>query len=272
MSKRLNFLGGGNMASAIIASPGICDNYAQADICIADQAAAVQERLRDQGYTVVATPAELPAADTCFLCTKPQDLKEACGKLREGAALSEQAAYISIAAGVTTTALTDWLGTAAIVRTMPNTPLLVGQGCTFAYTALERTSAAGAITTQVFGSCGIFNWVDDENLLDAATALSGSGPAYGYLFIEAMTATAIAMGIEPRAALEAATATLAGACKMVTESTDDPAQLRAKVTSKDGTTAAALAVLEEQGFTPAIRDAMAAAERRGKELAQRQNN
>lgn len=268
MTQTLNFVGGGNMATAILTSAGIQENFAASAIYIAEPVAATRDKLTARGFNTVSSPAQLPASPTCFLCTKPQDLAAAAEQLHAGAALDNQPSFISICAGIPTSKLAALLNSDQVVRTMPNTPLLVNQGTTFAFTTLAQDHAAAKLCTQVFASCGIFHWVAAEEQLDAITALSGSGPAYVYLFIEALTTTAVEMGIEPAAAHAAATATVAGAAAMVTTSEFSPEQLRAQVTSSGGTTAAALAVFAQANFTEIIAAAMQAAKRRSEELAQ----
>lgn len=272
MSATANFVGGGNMASAILGSAAFTKDWAAANVAIADPDTATRDRHASNGHPVLPSPAELPEAGTCFLCVKPQDMHTACTDLLAGGSITAETTVISIAAGISTGDLANWLDNKGrFVRTMPNTPLLVGQGCTFAYTEHPHDGPAGTVTQRVFAGCGEFFWVAREALLDAATALSGSGPAYAYLVIETMARVAAEMGLPPQEALAAATATVSGAATLVGSSATNPATLREQVTSKGGTTAAALAVLEEQGFAAALAAAMQAAAQRSQELSQGKN-
>ena len=266
MTAKVAFVGGGMMASAILASPIARDLWPAGTAVVAEPDASARERLTAAGYVVCADAAELPAAEAYFLCVKPQDLPLACASLVRSNRLVYQP-VISIAAGVTTTTLAQLLGGGQFVRTMPNTPVLVGHGCTFACGPDGPNSAAAQLATTVFQGCGAYHWVEREDLIDAATALSGSGPAYAYLVIETMAATAVEMGLSPTVALEAAVATVRGACEMVSSTAELPAVLRERVTSKGGTTAAALRTLEDRGFATALATAMTAAKDRARELS-----
>ena len=269
MNQEINFVGGGNMATAIISSPGLAQALASKKINVADPVAQIREHLDKLGCNTFATPSQLPSADTTFLCTKPQDLATACKELceRKTSANNSSESYISIAAGINLDRLKDWLSSSNVVRTMPNTPLLVGSGCTFAYTDLDQKDATARLTQDIFSNCGIFYWVETEDKLDAVTALSGSGPAYAYLLIEAMTEAAVSLGLEEDQALQAAIATVGGASKMLTETKEPPAILRERVSSKGGTTLAALEVFANQNFRQIVKEAMQAANNRARELA-----
>lgn len=262
---KLACIGGGVMASALLQGRERVPELSA--VHIVEPQEASRKRLQADGLQAYATPAELPEGiEGVLLCVKPQDMRQACGELAEHVAL-EQLPVVSIAAGVTIAQLRSWLGGGLIVRTMPNTPLRIGKGCTFACAANEQAAAAAAIPLQLFAAAGLLLWVKDEELLDAATALSGSGPAYVYLLIETMAASAREMGLEPEDALAATLATVSGAAAMVEQTGTDPAELRRQVTSKGGTTQAALAALEQAGFGPALAEAMRAAQQRAAELA-----
>lgn len=263
---KVAFVGAGAMGGALIGCAGSAKLWRPEQIAIAEPDAARRERHARAGASVVADPAELPEAHSYLLCVKPQEMRKACEGLAGSRALGD-APVISIAAGISLANLAAWLGGGELVRTMPNTPLLVGQGFTFAHGAAGEASASGRLARDLFGSVGGFCWLADESLLDAATALSGSGPAYAYLVIETMIATAKEMGIDPATAREATLATLAGACAMVAQTARSPQELRAEVTSAGGTTAAALALLQDKGFAEALAAAMAAARRRSRELS-----
>jgi pyrroline-5-carboxylate reductase len=155
-----------------------------------------------------------------------------------------------------------------LVRCMPNTPALVGAGVTGMLALAGATPADRALAETMLRAVGQVVWVDDDAAIDAVTALSGSGPAYVFLFIESLIAGGIEVGLTPAQARELALGTLAGATKLAAQSAESPAVLRERVTSKGGTTAAALKVFEDAGFRALVANAMAAAARRSRELAQ----
>ncbi|MBF2735289.1 MAG: pyrroline-5-carboxylate reductase [Betaproteobacteria bacterium AqS2] len=262
---KIAFIGGGVMASALLQAAARVPEITA--VHVVEPLAARREKLAADGVAACATPADLPAGlGACLLCVKPQDMPQACAGLAAAVDL-DGLPVISIAAGTTIARLRGWLGGGLIVRTMPNTPLRAGQGCTFACAADPAAAEAAAVPLKIFAAAGLLLWLDDERLLDAATALSGSGPAYVYLLIETMARTAREMGIEADAALAAAVATVSGAAAMAGGPGADPAELRRQVTSKGGTTKAALDTLEAAGFAPALAAAMEAARQRGAELA-----
>ena len=236
-------------------------------MAVADPSEDARDRLaRELGVPVCESPDELPEADSYFLCVKPQDMTGACEQLAAGGRVSGQP-VVSIAAGITTESISKSLGVASVVRTMPNTPLLVGHGCVFAHCPGGVDTKEAKLAERVFRPMGQFHWLGDERLMDAATALSGSGPAYAYLVIEAMSEAAREMGIDAGVAMEATLATVAGACEMVRQGDDSPGVLRERVTSKGGTTQAALEALERGGFAKTLADAMEAARSRSEELS-----
>ena len=263
---QIAIIGGGTMASALLTAALKHDLWQPPKVVIAEPNSHARNRLTEQGCLTYPSAADLPAAQAYLLCVKPQDMPTACAELRNGGALDTQP-VISIAAGITTAALRDWLDAPNLVRVMPNTPAVIGEGCSFAYAAKQANDAAKKLTGRLLSTCGSLYWVDSENLLDAATALSGSGPAYAYLIMEIMTKTALELGLPRDIALAAAAQTLRGSSAMVTHTGQDPAQLRQQVTSKNGTTAAALASLSASGFSDIFADAIRAAHRRAKEMA-----
>jgi len=228
-----------------------------------DQAAAAAAL----GVRVLADVAGL-AADyrpaVVLLAVKPQ----AMDAVAPAYARFAGACFLSIAAGKTLAALQRGLGQAAIVRTMPNTPAAVGRGITVAVPNAAVTAAMKATCTGLLEAVGEVVWADDEALLDAVTAVSGSGPAYVFLLIEAMASAGVAAGLAPDLAARLARATVAGSGELAARSTDDPAQLRKNVTSPGGTTQAALDVLMAPDGLPALMArAVAAATQRSRELA-----
>jgi pyrroline-5-carboxylate reductase len=179
---------------------------------------------------------------------------------------------ISIAAGISIESLGKWLGDETkpygyIVRCMPNTPALVGAGVTGMSAPSTTTAADRARATALLSTVGEVVWVDSDRAIDAVTALSGSGPAYVFLFIESLIQGGLALGLSEQQSRDLALSTLAGATKLAQQSPESPSVLRERVTSKGGTTAAALDVFAQQGFSTTVGQAMAAADRRAAELS-----
>jgi pyrroline-5-carboxylate reductase len=269
-SLRIAFIGGGNMASAL--GSGLSGKACPAaNFHIVDPGETARVAWRQQGATVSAqADDELARCNVWFYAVKPQYMREAVQAsqpfLRDGTLV------ISVAAGIRGDALSQWLGSPGkpwtrLIRCMPNTPALVGAGIT-GMLALEGAGAQDrTLAESMLRSVGEVVWVADDDAIDAVTATSGSGPAYVFLFIEALMAGARALGLDDEQARKLALHTLAGASRLAIESTDAPAVLREKVTSKGGTTAAALAVLREGGFEELVARAMEAAARRSRELA-----
>ena len=263
---KLGFIGGGTMATAIINCAGIKNLVSVKDIYVAEPNEDNIAKMQKLGVNVVANASELPQLDCYFLCVKPQNIQEACAALKEGNA-DEQKAIISIVAGVTTHKINDLVGGGQIVRTMPNTPLLVNQGCTFAYTEENIADPVTKITQDVFSTVGKFFWINDEEQMDAVTALSGSGPAYVYLLVEIMAKAGAKLGINPQEALEATIATVKGACELLEKSNDSPETLRKQVTSTGGTTEAAIKYLTDNKFDEILTEAIKSAKTRSEDLA-----
>jgi pyrroline-5-carboxylate reductase len=221
------------------------------------------------GLSWHSSPAELPGApapDAVVFAVKPQIVDMILPDYRRWAA--SPTLFVSIVAGKTIAGMTRHLGPAAVVRTMPNTPAAIGRGITVACANQRVTADQRRLCDRLLAAAGDSAWVEDEALLDAVTAVSGSGPAYVFLLIEALGEAAEAAGLPPALALRLARATVAGAGELARRSDEDPAQLRRNVTSPGGTTAAALAVLTaEDGLVPLIGRAVAAAAARSRALA-----
>jgi pyrroline-5-carboxylate reductase len=264
-SVRIAFVGGGNMASALIG--GLIARGAQAS-CLAaiDPSDAQRASLASRfGIATHAAPsAAALEADVVVLAVKPQQMREAVAAI---APHLRSPLLLSVAAGVRAADLSRWLGGGArIVRTMPNTPALVGLGATGLAAYPGTGDEDRRLAESIMGAVGITVWVDDESRLDAVTALSGSGPAYVFRFVEAMIDGGIALGLEPEQARRLALQTALGAAQLAATSDEPPSVLRERVTSKGGTTAAGLAVLAERDLPATVADAMAAACRRSEEL------
>jgi pyrroline-5-carboxylate reductase len=261
----ITFIGGGNMASAIIGGL-LKKGYAAAALRVVEIDAIARARLTDQ-YAVAAgerIDAAAVAADCVVLAIKPQHMREVAIALRSHVG---KQLVISIAAGIRCVDLSRWLGGyARLVRAMPNTPALVGAGCTGIYAMPDVSGDDAARAEAILGAVGTTLRVESEAQLDAITAVSGSGPAYVFYFIEALQQAALELGLAPAAARRLALETFAGAVKLAAESAEDAATLRARVTSKGGTTAAALASMQNDGIKDAIARAVKAAAERSREL------
>jgi len=264
---KAGFIGGGNMASALIGgmagkvTPGSHIHVVDLN---PDTLASLANRFGVTTSSVMDT--RLAACDVLVLAVKPQQIRDVVASLLPHI---DQQLILSVAAGIRTTDLSRWTqGYGRIVRTMPNTPSLVGQGVTglFAMDGVtqEQKQAAQAIMQAV----GMTLWVDSESLLDTVTAISGSGPAYVFYFIEALQEAGKALGLSENQAAQLALATFRGASELAVQSTDSVSVLREKVTSPGGTTFAALSVMEESGLKKHIIAAAKAAAARSIELGE----
>ncbi|QYF94438.1 pyrroline-5-carboxylate reductase [Massilia sp. PAMC28688] len=264
---KIAFIGGGNMAAALIA--GLAGKLTKGeDIHVVDPNPEALDRLRLQ-YAVTIAPAigdALALADVIVLAVKPQNMREVAAALlpRLGAA---QPLILSIAAGIRGADLARWLGGySAIVRTMPNTPALIGKGIT-GMVAMAGVSAPQKMAADdIMKAVGTTLWLDDEAQIDPVTAVSGSGPAYVFYFIEAMQQAALELGLSEAQGRELALATFTGAAQLAAQSEDPVPLLREKVTSKGGTTYAAITSMEQAGVKDKIVAAVKAAAARGREL------
>jgi pyrroline-5-carboxylate reductase len=262
------FIGGGNMARSLIGGL-VARGRAATSLRVAEPVPALRDALAaDFGVTTLPTARE--AADhaaTWVLAVKPQVLREVCESLAS-LAQAQRPLVVSIAAGITTAQIDRWLGGGqAVVRTMPNTPALLGAGATGLYANPAVASDQRQAAETLMQATGITAWIPDEALMDAVTAVSGSGPAYVFLLAEAMQAAGEAQGLAPDTARRLVVQTLLGASRMLDQSGDAAAVLRQRVTSPGGTTQAAIESFEAGGFRALVDQAIAAATRRGRELA-----
>ncbi|HUT40293.1 MAG TPA: pyrroline-5-carboxylate reductase [Gammaproteobacteria bacterium] len=269
----LTFIGGGNMASSLIGGL-IADGWNPATIQASDRDEQQLHRLATRFG--IATSADNQAAaahaDIIVLAVKPQVMKSVALDLAE-TVTQHRPLVISIAAGVRESSLRDWLGAdTAIVRTMPNTPALVQSGATALFANPAVTEDQRSIAESIMRAVGLALWVEDENQLDAVTALSGSGPAYFFLFMEALQAGGCKLGLPEDTARLLALQTAFGAAKMALESPEDAAALRRLVTSPGGTTERAISVFQQHGFEELVEQAMQAAAGRSRELAEEIGN
>ncbi|MBP6748353.1 MAG: pyrroline-5-carboxylate reductase [Xanthomonadaceae bacterium] len=262
------FIGGGNMARSLIGGL-IARGTSAAEIHVAEPVDALREALAcDFAVAVGAENVSAAAsARTWVLAVKPQVMRTVCEALAP-LAQATRPVVISIAAGITAAQLSRWLGGgAAVVRTMPNTPALLGAGVTGLFATDEVDAAGRERAAALMASAGKTVWIDDEAKMDAVTATSGSGPAYIFLLAEAMEAAAIAEGLPADAARTLVLETVLGAARMLTESGEDPAELRRRVTSPGGTTQAAVETFEAGGFRALVAQAIRNATERGRELS-----
>ncbi len=264
---KIAFVGGGNMAQALIG--GLAGKLTAAkNIHVIDVMPETLSRLATTfGVTTAAGPTDvLAAADVIVLAVKPQQMREVVASVKP---FVTSQLILSIAAGIRATDLSRWLGGhQAIVRTMPNTPALVGKGITGAVAMADVSDAQRQAADAILRAVGETVWIGDEAQIDAVTALSGSGPAYVFYFIEAMQQAAVELGLSEAQGRQLAQATFAGAAELAARSEDPVSLLRERVTSKGGTTYAALTAMEGSGMKAAFVKALHAAAARGKELGE----
>jgi pyrroline-5-carboxylate reductase len=264
---KIAFIGGGNMAAALIG--GLAGKLtAAANIHVVDISADALQRLQQQfGVTTAsAIDGKIAACDVVVLAVKPQQMKDVVVQLRPHIRAQ---LVLSIAAGLRAADLSRWLGGHdAIVRTMPNTPALIGKGVT----GMVATTGVNAVQREtadaILRAVGDTVWLDNEALIDPVTAVSGSGPAYVFYFIEAMQQAAQEMGLSAEQGKALAISTFVGAAQLAAQSSEPVTTLRERVTSKGGTTYAALNSMEGSGVKEAIVQAMKAAAARGRELGE----
>ena len=264
MQQGIAFIGGGNMASAIIGGL-LKQGWPVSHIDVVEPFDEARAKLSSQlGISAQAKAGSfLSRADLVVWAVKPQTFKDAAAQTQ---AHTHAALHLSVAAGIRSDTIAQWMGSERIVRAMPNTPALIGKGITALFARAAVNAADKALVNQVLGSTGEVMWVNAEAHIDAVTALSGSGPAYVFYFLEAMRDAGAAMGLSPAQAYQLALATFSGATALAGASSDGPETLRQRVTSKGGTTFAALTSMEADGVKASFIAAMRAAQQRGKEL------
>ncbi len=263
----ITFIGGGNMSTSLIGGlleTGFAvDNIRVSDVTAEPLAARFPVQCLTDNVQAVAD------ANVVVLAVKPQMLAEVVKTLAPHL-VEPYPLFISIAAGIRVEDIARWLGNknVAIVRTMPNTPALVQSGATALFAGQYVTTEQHQLAESILRSVGLTLWVEQENALDAVTALSGSGPAYFFLVMEAMQQAGVQLGLTPETARLLTLQTAFGAAKMALESPEDAAILRAKVTSKGGTTERAIAVLQQGNLVELFGQALTAAQKRAEELAE----
>lgn len=262
----LAFIGGGNMASAMVGGlrrQGMPGHLIQ----VVEPSAQTRDRLQTQFDVQVMDQADasLERASVVVWAVKPQIFAQAA--LQAGAH-TQRALHLSVAAGIRTDSMVRWLGSQRLVRAMPNTPALIGRGITGLF-ALAAVEAQHKETIEaIVATTGQWVWLEHEDLLDAVTALSGSGPAYVFYFLEAMVEAGTQMGLSPAQARQLALATFSGASALAADSPEPLALLRERVTSKGGTTHAALTALQAADVKAHFMAAMESARKRAQELGQ----
>ncbi|ABD71379.1 pyrroline-5-carboxylate reductase [Rhodoferax ferrireducens T118] len=264
MTQRIAFIGGGNMASAIIGGL-IKQGLAPRQIDVVEPQAEARDKLAcSYGLQPHAEAgAFLAQADLVIWAVKPQTFKDAALAVAPHTA---NALHLSVAAGIPSDSIARWLGTERVVRAMPNTPALIGKGISGLFARSAVSSADKDWISQIMASTGEFLWFDAEGQLDAVTALSGSGPAYVFYFMEAMTTAGCEMGLSREQAHQLTVATFVGASELARTSSEPPKVLRQRVTSKGGTTFAAISSMEDGDLQAEFINAIYAARQRAQEL------
>ena len=263
----IGFIGAGNMAYALI--KGLINNgYGAENIKISDlDEALLSSRNSELGVaTFTDNTALIAECDVVILAVKPQVMGNVCKGLQGD--IKSSHLFVSIAAGIRASDICRWLGDDyALVRTMPNTPALVQQGATGLFANDLVSDEHKAIVTSLLSAIGDCFWVAEEKLIDAITAISGSGPAYFFLMMQSMTQAGMALGLDEEAASALSVKTALGASVMAANSDENPKQLRANVTSPNGTTQAAIEAFQDQNFEGIVANATRAAYDRAHELS-----
>ncbi|HUH37582.1 MAG TPA: pyrroline-5-carboxylate reductase [Spongiibacteraceae bacterium] len=266
---RIAFIGAGNMAASIIGGL-VAEGFSAQSIAAADPSAESLARIQGVAPVRIATDnhSAVADADVVVLAVKPQVMRTVAEALAP-ALQARKPLLISIAAGIEVASLARWLGPdLPIVRCMPNTPALVQRGATALYANAAVSAAQRELADRILRAVGIALWVDDEAALDAVTAVSGSGPAYFFLVMEAIQASGEALGLSPEVARQLTLQTALGAAQMAIASDVDAGELRRRVTSPNGTTERAVASFEDAGLRDIFLRALTACRDRSRELAQ----
>ncbi|MBV7494399.1 pyrroline-5-carboxylate reductase [Pseudomonas sp. NPDC086112] len=268
MSKtRIAFIGAGNMAASLIGGLR-AKGLDAAQIRASDPGEQTRARVSaEHGIEVFADNAEaIQGVDVIVLAVKPQAMKAVCEAIRPS--LAPNQLVVSIAAGITCASMNNWLGAQPIVRCMPNTPALLRQGVSGLFATSEVSAEQRQQAEELLSAVGIALWLNEEQQLDAVTAVSGSGPAYFFLLIEAMTAAGVKLGLPADIAAQLTVQTALGAAHMAVASDVDAAELRRRVTSPAGTTEAAIKSFQAGGFEALVEKALGAAAHRSAEMAE----
>ena len=268
MEQSIGFIGAGNMASSIIGGL-VQSGYAPNKIWAADPSTEQTKNIQQQyKVQIAANNIELAkSVDILVLAVKPQIMKLACQEI-EGASKTNQL-FISIAAGIETKTIARWLNlpNAAIIRCMPNTPALLNYSATGLYANSGVSDQQKEFAEQIMNAIGITQWVNNEELIDSITAVSGSGPAYFFLLMEAMIDAGVKLGLTPEVSQELVRQTALGASMMYDQNTTSAKQLRKNVTSPGGTTEQAIKSFQDNGFESIVEQALTKAKDRAAELS-----
>ncbi|MGK9066853.1 pyrroline-5-carboxylate reductase [Stutzerimonas chloritidismutans] len=269
-TSRIAFIGGGNMAASLIG--GLRAQGTPAEALSASDPGEDKRKALAGEYgiaTFADNAAAIDQADVVVLAVKPQVMQEVCRAL--AGSLRANQLIVSIAAGITCASLQAWLGEQpprAIVRCMPNTPSLLRQGVSGLFANTQVNDRQRQQAEQLLSAVGVALWLDHEGMIDAVTAVSGSGPAYFFLLIEAMTAAGERLGLPRDTAAQLTLQTALGAARMACDSNVEAAELRRRVTSPNGTTEAAIKAFQAGGFEQLVQQALGAAAKRSAELAE----
>ena len=271
--QKIGFIGGGNMASSLI-SGLIASGHSPQHLWVSDINPDTLKLLSEHHNVNTSANNDeiINAVDVIVLAVKPQVLSSVA---KSAAALIQQKKplVVSIAAGISQQSLSRWLGAdAAIVRCMPNTPALVLTGATALHANAKVTAEQRSLAENIMRSVGIALWVEDESELDAVTAVSGSGPAYYFLLMEAMEKAALELGLNEETARLLVQQTALGAAKIALESSESPEELRKRVTSPGGTTQRAIETFEQGGFSELVSKALHGARDRSIEMSKQSEN
>ncbi|CAC9623160.1 Pyrroline-5-carboxylate reductase (EC 1.5.1.2) [uncultured Gammaproteobacteria bacterium] len=262
----IGFIGAGNMAYALIS--GLLKNgFLAKNIKLSDKdEVLLSQRQAEFGIEIFTDNTQLTAqCEIIVLAVKPQILSNICKEIQ--AHIGHKPLIVSIAAGVKSNDINRWLGgTAPIIRTMPNTPALLGNGATGIVANKMVNKQQKELAEQILNAVGQCFWVVNEDMLDAVTALSGSGPAYFFLMIESMSNAGVALGLDKEMAEKLSIQTALGASMMASQNQESAHELRNKVTSKNGTTQAAIESFQDQNFETIVSHAMRAAFDRAREM------
>lgn len=267
-TRTIGFIGGGNMATSLM-SGLIASGHSPQQLWVSDTTQSLLQSHRDQLNVNISTSNTtiVEEVDVVVLAVKPQILRDVAKEIAVGVR-KKNALVVSIAAGISQASLSKWLGgEVAVVRCMPNTPALVLTGATALHANQNVDDEQKDLAENILRSVGLALWVKEESMLDAVTAVSGSGPAYFFLLMEAMEKAALEMGLDEHTARLLIQQTALGAAKIALESAESPMQLRQRVTSPGGTTQKAIETFQSHDFSSLVADALGAARDRSVEMS-----
>ena len=261
---KMAFVGGGNMGYAL--ALGILNSDLKCSIQVADPIESQRQRFEEHHIpTFESNAVACTGQDVILLAVKPQIIESVC---KEIAPLAQNTLILSIAAGTSLTQLTDWFGEGSrVIRAMPNTPALIGEGVSGLIASAGVDAAERILADQIFSTCGDVLWFENDDQLNAVTAISGSGPAYFFYMMEALTTAGEAIGLTAKQSLALVRQTALGASRLALEEDIDPSVLRERVTSPGGTTEAAVNYLDQIDAITGIKEAAIAAYQRANELS-----